>query len=855
MKTKNILLSILILPACLVTFGQSNFSSDAYVEFLKQNKDMSYTKIEGEHAPSQLYYSGRSVDADPYSWSYFDTIAEKLELTKGETDLIRQNHFMVSERLEYYSIEQVLQEIFRQDLPLFFSTDLVLQALHMSYDQILMDIEVWIMEPNLIKAIDRMYASFPDLQTKYGDNPDLQASLKDVDLYISMVHSLLHGSLSTPQFMDEGILKNYWDGVQSEKQVEMGLFSERTRKLDFSQFTPRGHYTLEYMYWPEAGKTLENYFKAMMWLGRIDFFMTPPPANPWEEPWTKEEIRRMNISAFMLQELMQADGIMDLLDENDQIITFFVGESDNLTPAEYDDILSGSAVQGADELLNDAIYDPLYESIEASQDAGQRILSSFFLMDPYSEEPGKLPASFRVMGQKFIIDSYVFSNVVFDRIMYEGKKIWRPLPDPLDAMFVLGNDDALPLLEDELEKYKYASQLEALRYLVDAYDDDFWGESLYNTWLNGIRELNPPYNNDNLPYFMQTTAWHQEKLNTQLASWAQLRHDNLLYAKQSYTGGVGCSYPHVLVEPYPEFYGAIGTFAAMAYDYFKDYEEEGHIIWMIKNYFSSLEEIMLGLEEIATYEVQQKPLTESQKTWLQEMLTGGMASGPPIEGWLANLFYDVEKTREDDFVVADVHTQPTDEFGSNVGRILHVGVGKLNLGVFLADSPFDNYKPVAFVGPVMSYYEKITENWDRLTDERWKQDVWDSNLPDRPDWTNIYLADKEGNSKVEGRELPGQLFIGTNVEAVRKGHLISSIDIYPNPVSENGLIHFILLKDAQIAMHIFDASGRKVDEILNDHKLAGEHWIEWSPGTLNKGIYFGVIQTGQSRSVVKIMVH
>jgi len=699
-----------------------------------------------------------------------------------------------------------------------------------------------------------MYAAISDLETRYGDNPDLQASLKDVDLYISMVHSLIHGSLSIPQIIDEDTLKLYWDAVQAEKQVDMGLFSKRTRKLDFSQFTPRGHYTLEYMYWPEAGKTLENYFKAMMWLGRIDFFMTPPPANPWEEPWTKEDIRRMNISAFMIQELMQAYGIMDLLDENDQIITFFVGESDNLTPAEYSDIITGSAVQDADELLNDAIYDPYYERIEASQDAGQRILSSFFLMDPYSEEPGKLPASFRVMGQKFIIDSYVFSNVVFDRIMYQGAKIWRPMPDPLDAMFVLGNDDALPLLENELEEFKYASQLEALRYLVDAYDDNFWGESLYNTWLSGIRELNPPYASDNLPYFMKTTAWHQEKLNTQLASWAQLRHDNLLYAKQSYTGGVGCSYPHVMVEPYPEFYGAIGTFAAMAHDYFKDYEGDSYIFFMIKNYFHSLETIMLKLEEIATYEVQQIPLTESQITWLQEMLTGGMASGPPLEGWIAALFYDTEKTREGDFVVADVHTQPTDEAGAPVGKILHVGIGKLNLGVFLGNSPCDQYKPVAFVGPVMSYYEKVTENWDRLTDERWKQDVWDSNLPDRPDWTNIYLADKQGNSKIEGRELPGQLFMGTNVEAIKQGHLISSIDIYPNPVNDFGMIHYILLKDAKISMNIYDASGRKVDEILNDHRLAGEHWINWSPGTMTDGIYFGVLQAGQSRSVLKIMI-
>jgi hypothetical protein len=854
MKTKRIFFTLAILPACLLAYGQSTFSADAYVQFLKQSRDMTYQEIQGVHNPPQLYYSGRAVDSDPCNWLYFDTIAEKLELTKGEIDLIKQNHFMVSERLEYYSIEQVLQEMFRQDLPLFFTTDLVLQALHMSYDQVLMDVEIWIMEPNLIEAIDQMYGAFPALVDKYGDNPVLLNSLKDVDLYVTMVHSLIRGSVSAPQLMDEAVFTTYWDAVQAEDEKDIGLFCERLRHIDFSQFTPRGHYTLEYVWWPESGKTLENYFKTMMWLGRIDFFMTPPPKNPWEPDWTKEEIRRMNISAFMLQELLHTGNITNLLNENDRIITFFVGESDNLTPEEYDNIILESSVETAEDLLNDAVYDPYYENIEASQDAGQRIMSSFLLVDPFSEEPGKLPASYRVMGQKFVIDSYVFANVVFDRVVYQGEKIWRPLPVPLDAMFVLGNDDALPLLEDELEEYKYASQLEALRYLVDAYDDEFWGESLYNTWLNGIRELNPPYAGDNLPWFMSTTAWHQEKLNTQLASWAQLRHDNLLYAKQSYTGGVGCSYPHVLVEPYPEFYGAIGEFATMANDYFKDIEGDDYIFFMIRKYFASLENIMTRLEEIASYEVQQIPLTDDQKTWLQEMLTGGMASGPPIEGWLADLFYDVEKTREGDFIVADVHTQPTDEEGAYVGRILHVGVGKLNLGVFLGNSPFDQYKPVAFVGPVMSYYEKITENFDRLTDERWKEYVWNDELPDRPDWTNSYLADKLGNSKVEGRELPGQLFMGSGVRDVKDNQTIFSLEIYPNPVGENSMIHFILKQAVPVTMQIYDATGRKVNEILNEHRMAGDHWIEWSPGSLKKGIYFGVLRAGLSRSVIKILV-
>jgi hypothetical protein len=154
----------------------------------------------------------------------------------------------------------------------------------------------------------------------------------------------------------------------------------------------------------------------------------------------------------------------------------------------------------------------------------------------------------------------------------------------------------------------------------------------------------------------------------------------------------------------------------------------------------------------------------------------------------------------------------------------------------------------------MSYYEKITENWDRLTDERWKQDVWDDKLPERPDWTNIYLADKQGRSKAQGRELPGRLFVG-NREVIRNNNnLVSSLGHYPNPVSGFGMINFKLSAESPVSVSVYDATGRKVKEISNKLMLPGEQRIEWNSGSLNKGLYFCVIQAGQTNSVMKILV-
>ena len=63
---------------------------------------------------------------------------------------------------------------------------------------------------------------------------------------------------------------------------------------------------------------------------------------------------------------------------------------------------------------------------------------------------------------------------------------------------------------------------------------------------------------------MRTEAWQHKQLQTQLASWSELRHNTILYAKQSYTMGATCEYPAGYVEPYPETYAHIKLFAAEA---------------------------------------------------------------------------------------------------------------------------------------------------------------------------------------------------------------------------------------------------------------------------------------------------
>ncbi len=75
----------------------------------------------------------------------------------------------------------------------------------------------------------------------------------------------------------------------------------------------------------------------MAWENR--FSLTPPPDSPWEKPWSEEEILRMNIGAFMVNELIQNSDKLELLQFNEQVINYLVGKSDNITPSEYQSVL------------------------------------------------------------------------------------------------------------------------------------------------------------------------------------------------------------------------------------------------------------------------------------------------------------------------------------------------------------------------------------------------------------------------------------------------------------------------------------------------------------------------------------
>ncbi len=733
------------------------FDIQAYSTYLAQNANLTAGGLLAAH-PSPLLHG--STGGSALAAAYLDSISAKYQLTSGERSLLAQNDFVVTERLRMQTFQQALYDVWIKDLPLFVSTDAILHALHMSYDGVLKHIEETRLHASIEEALTALRSFQPALEARYGGFPEMKQSLQDVDLYISVATALLTQARSCYYPANRDDLNAMLQYISSAAPLAIPLFSSTARTMDFSQFAIRGHYT--------KSELLGRYFQAMMWLGRTEFMLTAP-VSPGAPSQTEEDIRRQVIDAALLLEALEGSGADVTLEKVDALLASIVGESDNVTPFLLRQYLLEAGVADAGSLVDPLRVADFQAVLATKGNALQRINSQIIMSDPMSPEQLAPPIAFLLMGQRFVIDSYVMANVVYDRIVDHGTKVKRMQPSSMDVLFAIGNNAAAQFLEDDLTRYHYAPNLDALRYLVDSHDQAFWDASLYNGWLDAVRTLNIPDDIETLPLFMQTPAWWQQKMNTQLASWAQLRHDNLLYAKPSYTGGSFCSYPEVYFEPIPELYHRLSELTERTRTTL-----QAENFTQAANFFAHFSAVMDTVESITRKELDHSALTAAEQRFSKEILYRVPNCAIETDGWFQKLIFDFISMEPVDIVTADVHTTPTDENGNIVGWILHCGTGHLNMGVFVA--PNQNGITTAYVGPVLSYHEHTTEQFVRLTDEAWKQGILADAYP-RPDWTNIYLADRDGNRR------PPSMSLRSDAPPVRAAFLTSSAavpEIVPN---------------------------------------------------------------------------
>jgi hypothetical protein len=345
--------------------------------------------------------------------------------------------------------------------------------------------------------------------------------------------------------------------------------------------------------------------------------------------------------------------------------------------------------------------------------------------------------------------------------------VQRRVPSGLDVAFAaFGNDQVVPELARRMadpagrrfrDGLNYQHNLAAMRRVIDSQVPAAWHENLYTGWLACLRELSAPTTDARYPEVMRTRAWAMKTLNTQLASWAQLRHDTVLSVKQSYTATEVCYYPAGYVEPVPHFWARLEQMAARGAELiektpFPDRRIEQSLmeglgvevrlrqmqqrqVAFLRNFANRV----AALKGIAEKELAQKELSPEEVRFLEEVVQLSRGSGAPrYNGWYPGLFYTGgDDSGKWDALVADVHTDVPNPLVGDPGCVLHQGVGNVDL-LFLA---VDNGKDrMVYAGPVLSHYEFELPGVARKSDSEWRNDLRTGRQPSRPDWTRAYLV-------------------------------------------------------------------------------------------------------------------
>lgn len=633
-------------------------------------------------------------------WQFYleDEVADKLE----------QNGFVVcgnagSEFFEIYEQNRYMLT------PNFITVDSLMHTYHLYFSHLLKNIEKDYLSDSLAQLSARMLEAsltqYDELKGSEWEN----AAKRNV-AYFTIGVKLTDEDLSVNEDVKD-IVETELARIQSADGIDESMITGEYE--DYSQYIPRGYY--------EGDEKLEQYFKAMMWYGRMHFMQR------------EEDLDR---SAFLITKAVSDDAEAYRLWEAIYAVTsFFAGASDDAGVCEYASLMG--EVYGENTAISElAGSEEAFAQFHAmTADLPTPQINSIPILDG---EENEIPG-FRFMGQRFSIDAAVMQKLIYSQVGENSQGEKRMLPDVLDVPAALGSDMALAILEENGETdYKgYSENMELLREGLSQENETLWSASLYAGWLNTLKPL-LDVKGEGYPMFMQNEEWAKKDLECFAGSFAELKHDTILYSKQvmAEMGGGYEEEPDFrgYVQPEPLVYERFVTLADMTAQGLHEY---GMLSAEDEENLSRLSQMADRLLTISAKELQNEVLTEEEYTFIE-------CYGGDIE----HFWYEAVKENGDseyicseDYpapVIADIATDPN-------GSVLEVGTGKPSVIYVVVE--VDGMIKLAS-GSVYSFYQFEWPMDDRLTDSEWRQMMgWQADENGnynydkpmaKPEWTESY---------------------------------------------------------------------------------------------------------------------
>ena len=676
-------------------------AEQAFVQKLKKRED--FLKTKNNVAPSGMMVNMENIinsfQLESFDQRLYNAIGKNgFAIVPGEEDQL----FHIYERNDY------------RQFPSFVTTDLYLQAFHMFFDCLLKETEEQKFSPMVTLFVKQNYEQMMQLASTTTD-AKIKAAAEHNAAYYAIAYELNTGkSLPVPASFSELVKEeiNHVNAAETTSSEFLGYTEAKNMPMFiYNIYRPRGHYT--------RNETLKRYFCAMMWLQNA--------------PFGTDKDDQLEQALLLAQTIGGNANLTKQYKDITEPITYLMGMPDDVSILQvYAEIQkSGSTVS---ELINDK------KKFEAIRKALEELSKKQSIIKPKFQASS--PFKICLMPQRYMPDSEVLQEMVD----YESTPTLRDVPKGLDILASIGISSAERILIQELkeqEKWnKYTSNLEQMKKRMGEID---WNQTVANKWIAALKDVNSK--NAQYPKFMLSPQWDKKNLNTALASWAELKHDAILYAKQpmgAECGGGGPPEPYVkgYVEPNIAYWTKAIELIDATMDVLKRFDlvtEKG------TTSATDLREQAEFLLNCSKKELAGKNLTEQEYRQIETI-------GSTFENITLNLIKEsdqflmgwgnVNGADKKISVVADVYT--ANSYNNPDKSVLYEAVGPAHEIYVVVE--LDGYLYLTR-GAVFSYREFQEDiAAPRKTDEEWQQEL--QTQPDKgiPNWMKEIIVPLGGKS-------------------------------------------------------------------------------------------------------------
>ena len=644
---------------------------------------------------------------------------EDADLNEAQRALLAQNGFVVVPGGRSH-----FEDVYRWDdawspeegKPYWVTTDSVLHALHVAFDNLLTFLE----QEELIGRVREAASAGYEAAAAQHDalrGTDLETVADGVAVYYAVAVGLLdpdryadivradHAAEAAPLIAA---------AVAGEGRLPVPFLGERYDE-DFSQYQPRGSYN--------SDEGTQRYFRGMMWLGRITFLA--------------HEDETLLGGLLTLRALIEGGGYASW-QAVAETLEFLIGPEDNLGPARY--LPPARAIFG-DDLSLDALADP--DRLDQFRDAvavmpGPRIYNVVRPMGTQEDELDDATRGFRLFGGRFTFDGYAMQRLIYPAVGEVGRE--RILPSGLDVASALGSDVAYALLDaaGDTDYLNYTNHMAELRVAVNQIAPADWLTNVYGGWMWALQPL-WARRDEAYPPLLNTEAWKLRDIHAGLASWAELKHDTLLYTVQP-MGGLGGGgertvTAYSMIEPNPYVFARVAIAASVIEQGLEargfngvstgQFGEPSGLM-TVHDAFRTLKVLSAQLAEMARKELWGEPLTDDDQLFLKYDFGNRL--------WYVRYMAEITLAEPPEMaaIVADIASNP------DAGVLRAVGTGFVDLIYVITPGPDG---PQLARGSAYSFYEFTLPIDQRPTDEAWRDQLRAGQAPPRPDWVSAFYSE------------------------------------------------------------------------------------------------------------------